>query len=327
MWSPKNESSMTQSQLFRFLIIEVVCVILMVLDHSSKIADPLRVAVSALTYPLVKIIELPQNTYEFLSTSASNRFQLLNENVDLKQRLSQAQIDLLQLEVISQQNIELRKLLDTKLQLPLKTTAAFVVNVNTGDNKHHFIINEGYNQGVQVGQTVLDLNGVAGQVSSVEIESSHVILITNHDHAVPVEFLRTGIRTFLYGTGDLNVLSLPEIPQSAHVQVGDILITSGYGGVFPRGLKVATISKVIDSADRSYLKAEAHPSADINHIKQVLLVWPGLKSDTVIDQKPLISDGSSSEMPDTLKRMQTQDAANPSGDLKQQSSQEGQAEQ
>jgi len=245
----------------------------MVMDHSAKIATPIRSAISTITYPLIKVIELPQNAYEFLSSTASNHFDLLTENVSLKQKLSQAQIDLLRLEVVSQQNKELRQLLNAKQQLPLKTTAAFVININTGSNDHHFIINQGTNQSVFVGQTVLDLNGVAGQVYKVDIETAHVILITNKTHAVPVEFLRTGIRTFIYGTDNLNSLELPAIPQSAEVLIGDILITSGFGSVFPRGLKVASISKIIDSSDRSYRQAEAQPSADLNLLKQVLLVW------------------------------------------------------
>ncbi|VAW33857.1 Rod shape-determining protein MreC [hydrothermal vent metagenome] len=290
MWSPKNESSLTQNNVLRFLLLEIICIILMVMDHSAKIATPIRAAISTLTYPLVKVIELPQNAYEFLSSSASNQFQLLSENVSLKQKLSQAQIELLQLEVISQQNQELRQLLGAKLQLPLKTTVAFLININTGDNAHHFIINQGFNQGVTIGQTVLDLKGVAGQIFSVDLETAHVILITNANHAVPVEFLRTGIRTFMYGTGDLTTLSLPEIPQSANVKVGDILITSGFGGVFPRGLKIATISTIIDSEDRSYRQAEAHPSADLNNIKQVLLVWSKEKTEVGENKVPVNND-------------------------------------
>ncbi|MFK8011878.1 MAG: rod shape-determining protein MreC [Marinicellaceae bacterium] len=273
MLSHKNESSFAQNNVLRFLLLEIICVILMVLDHSAKIANPIRVAISTITYPLIKIIELPQNAYEFVSSTASNHFDLLSENVSLKQQLSQAQIDLLRLEVISQQNTELRQLLNAKQQLPLKTTAAFLININTGSNEHHFIINQGSNQGVFVGQTVLDLTGVAGQVFKVDIESAHVILITDKTHAIPVEFLRTGIRTFIYGTGNLDSLEMPAIPQSADVEIGDILITSGFGGVFPRGLKVATISEIIDSSDRSYRQAEAKPSANLSLLKQVLLVW------------------------------------------------------
>lgn len=298
MWSHKNESSLAQNNVLRFLLLEIICIVLMVLDHSAKIANPIRVAISAITYPLVKVIELPQNAYRFLSSTASNHFDLLGENVLLKQQLSQAQIDLLQLEVVSQQNKELRQLLEAKQQLPLKTTAAFLININTGNKDHHFIINQGANQGVFVGQTVLDLHGVAGQVYKVGIETAHVILITNKNHAVPVEFLRTGIRTFIYGTDDLNTMELPAIPQSADVKIGDILITSGFGSVFPRGLKVATISNVIDSADRSFRQAEAYPSADLNLIKQVLLVWADDQNQNSVDiNKSKISNTTSSVKP------------------------------
>lgn len=273
MWSPKNESSLSQNNVLRFLLLEIICVVLMVMDHSAKIATPIRVSLSALTYPLIKIVELPQNVYGFVKSSVSKQSKLLDENEKLRAQLAQVKIDMLQLETVYQQNKELRNLLNAKELLPLKTTAAFLININTGDSDHHFVINQGHNQLVSIGQTVLDLNGVVGQVFSVDLESSHVILITNKNHAVPVEFLRTGVRTFIYGTGDLEVLSLPEIPQSTDVKEGDILITSGYGGAFPRGLKVATVSKVIDSEDRSYRQAEAQPSADIMQLKQVLLVW------------------------------------------------------
>ncbi len=285
MWSP-NDSSFSQNYVLRFLLLEIICIVLMVLDYSAKIAVPIRAAVSTLTYPLIKAIELPQNAYEFLNSSVSNQQQLLDQNIALKQQLSQSQIDLLQLEVISQQNIELRQLLQAKQQLPLNTTAAFLININTGNNDHHFIINQGYNQGVTVGQTVLDLNGVAGQVYLVDLETAHVILITNQNHALPVEFLRTGIRTFAYGTGDLHSLNLPEIPQSANIKTGDILITSGYGGVFPRGLKIGVIKSIKESTDRSFKQAEAQPSANLDLLKQILLVWSdGSKNETSINQK------------------------------------------
>ena len=284
MWSP-NDSSLTENKVLQFLLLEIICIVLMVMDHSAKIATPIRTAISTLTYPLIKVVELPQNAYAFLSSSVSNQQQLLKQNINLKQQLSQAQIDLLQLEVISQQNSELRQLLHAKQQLPLKTTAAFLININTSDNNHHFIINQGYNQGVTNGQVILDLNGVAGQVYSVDLESSHVILITNENHALPVEFLRSGVRTYVYGTGDLETLVLPEIPQSASVEIDDILITSGFGGVFPRGLKVATIKSIIDSSDKSFKQAEAQPSANLNLLKQVLLVWsdkdPAIKKETI----------------------------------------------
>ena len=285
MWTPKNTNKISQNNILVFLLLEIVCVVFMVADHSAKITTPIRSGISVLTYPLVKVVELPQQVYQFVNTTISDQFSLINENVELKQKLSQAQIDLLQLGVISQQNDELRQLLNTKQLLPLKTTGAFIVNINTGKDKHHMIINQGHNQGVSVGQPVLDLNGVVGQVDKVMLENSHIILITNKNHVLPVEILRTGIRTFLYGTGELDKLSLPEIPQSADVQIGDVLITSGYGGIFPQGLKVATINTLVDSSDKSFQQAIAIPSANLALMKQLLLVWIDDKNSDVNEQK------------------------------------------
>ena len=274
MWGKKSDTSATQIYVLRFLFLEIVCVVLMILDNSNKIATPIRSTISALTLPLVKVVEWPQRAYNFINSALSDHLQLLQENSDLKQNLSQVQIDLLQMEVISQQNVELRQLLNAKQQLPLQTTAAFLVNLNIGKNQHRIVINQGSNQNISINQTVLDLYGLIGQVSKVNLENSHVILITDQNHAVPVEFLRTGVRTVLYGTGDMNSLSLPEIPQSADIKVGDTLITSGFGGVFPRGLKVASLSEIHDSqGDRSFQQAYAKPSANLNNLKQVLLVW------------------------------------------------------
>jgi rod shape-determining protein MreC len=273
MWSSKNDSAPLQSNVLKFLLLEIICVVLMVLDHSAKIATPIRATISTLTYPLIKLVELPQAGYNFLSRAISEQNSLIDQNTDLKQQMSQAQIDLLQLEIIQQQNKELRLLLQAKQQLPLKTSAAFVVNINTGNLDHVIVIDQGFNQGVTIGQTVLDLNGVIGQIISVELEYSHVLLISDLNHALPVEILRTGYRTIAYGTGDYTTLSLPEMQQNSDLQEGDIVITSGYGDVYPRGLKLATITKILKTQDRSFLQAQAKITADLTQLKHLLLVW------------------------------------------------------
>ncbi len=273
MWSPKNDSTPFQNNVLRFLLLEIICVILMVLDHSAKIATPIRAGISTLTYPLIKFVELPQDAYNFIAKAISEQNSLIDQNTELKQQISQAQIDLIQLEIIQQQNKELRLLLQAKQQLPLKTSAAFVTNINTGGEDHIIVIDQGHNQGTSIGQTVLDLNGVAGQIIKVELETSHVLLISDKNHAIPVEILRTGYRTIAYGTGDLKNLSLPEMQQNSDLKLGDILITSGYGEVYPHGLKLATVTNILETQDRSFLQAQAELTADLTQLKHLLLVW------------------------------------------------------
>jgi len=268
-----RETQLTELPLFRFLVLELVCVLLMVLDYHTRIGQPVRQALSALTYPLVQAVRLPQQLWETADLALSRQASLLKDNTELKRQLSNARMNLLQLDVLQQENQRLRQLMRMREQLPLRTTAAFVININNGNRQHRAVIDRGQRDGVYVGQTVLDLHGLAGQVENTELASAHIILITDPQHALPVEILRTGLRGIARGQGH-GELILPEIAKSADVRPGDVLITSGFGGVFPRGLKVAQITAVSPSQNNALRQARAKPYADLEQLKEVLLVWP-----------------------------------------------------
>jgi rod shape-determining protein MreC len=269
-----RETQLTELPLFRFLVLELVCVLLMVLDYHTHIGRPIRQALSALTYPLVQTVRLPQELWHSGKLALSRQASLLKENTELKRQLSDVRRNLLQLDVLQQENQRLRQLMAMRQQLPLRTTAAFIININNGSRQHRAVIDRGLRDGVYVGQTVLDLHGLAGQVETTELASAHVILITDPRHALPVEVLRTGMRGIAYGSASPTELLLPEIAKSADVQTGDVLITSGFGGIFPRGLKVAEITQVTPSANSAFQQAKARPYANLDHLKEVLLVWP-----------------------------------------------------
>ena len=87
-------------------------------------------------------------------------------------------------------------------------------------------------------------DGVLGQVFRIGPFSSEIILITDAEHALPVQVVRSGVRTIALGTGRSTSLELPYVPQNYDVKVGDLLVTSGLGRVFPFGLPVARVTKV-----------------------------------------------------------------------------------
>ncbi len=287
-----RETQLTELPLFRFLVLELVCVALMVLDYHSRLGQPIRQALSAATYPLMQIVHLPQELWSSAQLALSRQARLVQENAELKRELSNARMNLLQLEVLQQENRRLRTLLGMREQLPLHTTAAFVININSGHNKHRAVIDRGANDGVYPGQAILDLHGLVGQVDTAELTTAHVILITDPTHALPVEILRTGWRGIAYGSDQHNALVLPEIAKSADIRPGDVLITSGFGGVFPRGLKVAEITSVTPSGTSAFQKASARPYADLAHLKEVLLVWPQHRKTGTGSQKYTTGDAS-----------------------------------
>ena len=112
--------------------------------------------------------------------------------------------------------------------------------------RHRVIINKGTRDGAFKGQPLLDATGIFGQITRAGTFSSEAILITDSEHAIPVQVNRNGLRTIALGTGDLDLrrLSLPFLPTNADIKVGDLLVSSGLGGVFPPGYPVATVTKV-----------------------------------------------------------------------------------
>ena len=119
---------------------------------------------------------------------------------------------------------------------------------------------------------MLDGEGIFGQVTKVNAATSEVILISDAEHAIPVQSNRSGVRTIAVGAGDINKLSLPFVTVESDIQEGDLLLSTGMGGVFPPGYPVAQVSKV-KRAGSTFALVEARPTAKLDRAREVLLVW------------------------------------------------------
>ncbi|MGH8270505.1 MAG: rod shape-determining protein MreC, partial [Steroidobacteraceae bacterium] len=135
------------------------------------------------------------------------------------------------------------------------------------------LIDRGSVNGVGAGQAVLDDNGVVGQTLHVGPWSAEVILITDPEHALPVQIERTGLRTITVGSGDSTSLALPYLSANADIRVGDVLVTSGLGGVFPPGYPVAKVTEVHKDAVQPLAHVRAVPFAHLDTDTEVMLIW------------------------------------------------------
>ena len=100
-----------------------------------------------------------------------------------------------------------------------------------------------------------------------------MILITDPEHAMPVRIERTGLRTIAVGAGDASALALPYLPSNSDVKSGDLLVTSGLGGVFPAGYPVARVTEVHRDAVQPLAQVRAAPLARVAADGEVMLVW------------------------------------------------------
>jgi rod shape-determining protein MreD len=154
-----------------------------------------------------------------------------------------------------------------------RVLVASILNVDLDPFRHRVLVDKGAADGVFRGQAVLDAEGIFGQVSRVNAQTSEVILISDAEHAIPVQSNRSGVRTIAVGTGDPAKLSLPFVTTESDLKVGDLLLSTGIGGVFPRGYPVAQVTKVERSANVTFALVEARPTANLDRDREVLLAW------------------------------------------------------
>jgi len=267
-----QQHKLTQSPLFRFIVLQFICLTLMMADKNSELAQPLRQGLSWLAVPLIKVVDWPQKIYQTVEIAVARQAKLIDENNALKQDLLELQLKAQRNTTLAAENERLRAMLNTAQELPINTSVAFVSDIAQTQKRQHIVINQGQSDGLFLGQSVISLTGVVGQVDVLSDHYAHVIVITDPAHAIPAEILRTGLRTLAYGHGE--DLQLREVPVSADIQEGDVLITSGFGNRFPRGLTIATITDVTVSAERDFQVAAASPGVALNQLTEVFLVWP-----------------------------------------------------
>ncbi len=245
---------------------------LMTLDHREQHLESLRSTLSAITYPIQAIINLPNSVDDWFRESLATRRQLQEDNASLRTQQLILKSRLQKLEALESENIRLRELLGSSFQLGERVLVAELMSVDLDPYKHLVQINKGDLQDVYLGQAVLDESGIMGQVIHVGPLSSTVMLITDPDHAIPVQVNRNGLRTVALGTGSINQLTLPHIPNTTDIRVGDLLVSSGLGGRFPPGYPVAVVEAVIQDPGQAFSQVTALPRARLDRSREVLLV-------------------------------------------------------
>ncbi|MBV8259827.1 MAG: rod shape-determining protein MreC, partial [Paraburkholderia sp.] len=191
--------------------------------------------------------------------------QLHTRNLQLAQQANQAAS-------LAAENAHLRALLQLSRRIGAQTTPADIQYDTRDPFTQKVVIGVGSQQSIQNGSPVLTEDGVIGQVTRVFPMQSEVTLVTDKDQAVPVEVVRTGPRSVIYGTAKGDLLDLRFVPISADLQVGDELVTSGLDGIYPQGLPVAKVLRVDKQADTAFARVVCLPLAAVRGARQVLVL-------------------------------------------------------
>jgi rod shape-determining protein MreC len=247
--------------------------VVMFMDERSHWLEGARFVLQSMAYPLQLAVSSPSAAWAWMQESFATRDELRRQNNELRAQQRAMEMRSMGYEELQKQNAELRGLKQALPPVADHWLVAEVVNVQLNSLRQRVLLDRGTSNGVFKGQAVLDEKGLLGQTLHVGRWSAEVILITDPEHAVPVEIARTGLRTIAVGAGDTASLALPYLPANADVQKGDLLVTSGLGGVFPAGYPVAKVAEVHRDAVQPLAQVRATPLASIDVDREAMLIW------------------------------------------------------
>lgn len=250
----------------------LVSLILFVVDGKSAVLKPLRQAAGSLVEPIIWLAVLPRR----ISEQGSSFFELRDQQLELSElgRLSETlQARQLKFEALLSENNRLRALLGSSAKVSDLVLIAEVVGISPDPDQHYAMVDKGLNDGVFVGQAVIDATGLVGQVAESTTNLSKVLLVTDQSHAVPVLSVRTASQLIVEGTGNRNLLSMRHVSESLDLKVGDLLVTSGLGQRFPSGYPVAEIARYERAPGAAFAEVLAKPSSQLQTLNHVLLVF------------------------------------------------------
>ncbi len=256
----------------RFIFFFLLSTGLMVMDHRSSLLDPVRGVASVINITFESVVRLPYNVAALVEKYYSDD-TLQQELRELKRKQAVLETRLQRYEALELENQRLTKLLGSSESSTEQVLLAEIIKVSREPYNQSIVLNRGAESGVYPGQPVLAPEGVLGQVSTVGLKRSVVTLITDPSHGLPVQIQRNQLRTIVQGTGQADRVEVPSLISRSDIRRGDILVTSGMGGRFPIGYKVAEVIEIVEDTSEPFMKISASTIAKIGLVREVLLLW------------------------------------------------------
>lgn len=226
----------------------------------QTVATPARVVGSVVASPVSGISNVVGN----LTADSQTLSDLKAENDDLKAQVAR-------LTEYEDEANTLTDLLQLRNQYSLDSTAARVIARSTDSWSSTITIDKGTTSGIQTGMPVMTSTGVVGQVSECGPTTATVRLITDESSGVSAKVQSSGAQGQLQGSAD-GTLHLSLIRTDQQVSTGDSVVTSGLGGVYPKGLPVGTVSNVTKSSGSLYYDITVEPLASVGSLEEVLVI-------------------------------------------------------
>jgi rod shape-determining protein MreC len=263
----------------QFLILATFIGLFMLMSqtYSEEGSSRFQTLVQTVTYPMQVSVNSVASTFKNIWSSYISLIDVNEENELLRQQLQDMEEKMNQ---HIENSVQFLRLRDQLLFASKKTKEKIFAEIigESADNTHDIsLINRGSNQLVQRNFIVIRKEGLVGRIQSVSPFQSSVQLITDHRNRVPALIQRNRIRGLIYGTRE--GLEMRQINQHAIIKIGDRVISSGLGGLYPKGLLIGWVNEIRHQKHELFKTAILDSAVDFNQIEEVFVIVP-TKSDS-----------------------------------------------
>ena len=250
-----------------------VSLAIFVVDLRLQSLEILRQSLSLVIDPVQRVAQTPGSLVDHVGQYLQGFRALQLENNQLKHAALNTAPDLQRLAQLEAENERLRKLLSVKEREKASGQVSQILYTARDPFSRKIIVDKGQQAGITAGQPAIDETGVVGQVTRVFPFSAEITLITDKDQVVPVQVVRTGQRSVVFGLGN-GQLELRYMPANADIQEGDLLVTSGLDGIYLPGFPVAKVINIERDSAYSFARIFCVPIAGVENFGEVMVLDP-----------------------------------------------------
>lgn len=258
------------------IIVTIIILILLVIVSNMNVEklSYIENIFSSVVMPIQNGLTYLKNKITGNNTFFADISKLQQENTELKQKNSELETNLRELEIIKSENTTLKEYLNLSEQYGNYTTkAAYIINKDISNYNNVFVINVGKNDGIENNMTVISEKGLVGHVISVTDNTAKVQTIIDTSSTVSATLSTSRDNLICKGIlEEKGMLKASYIPTDANLIQGDVVETSGMGGIYPKGIKIGTIKTIKNTKNIVDRTAIIEPAVNFDKVETVLVI-------------------------------------------------------
>ena len=270
MSTPIFKKSVTNFYLLLLLIL--LSILSIVFDKKYPTSNNIRVAVNDYIFnPIQYIIQTPSS---FINTFVMERKTIDDMEIEiskLKKENLKIKVNLQRIDVLENEVTRLRSIKAAAIKKIENIKIAKVIQRDVIPNKKSLKMNIGSKDDIKMGQTVMGVNGLIGQVVEINSFTSKVLLITDSSSNVPAIIARTGQQVIVKGGSQTDMMEISFLKNEANIQKGDLIVTSGQAKRFIASIKVGRVTDVVNNEGERFSTVTLMPLENINDINEVIV--------------------------------------------------------